>query len=311
MEFESMDNYFPTAQDDSETTCNVSWTRGPMAPTKLNREPCGSSPHSISTASTAVITALFQNLRFGTISGRCGHFLRKFLSSSVTLPAVAATIGAVAWSGYVGLIPLSLVAPLLIYRAKSRAHAYAMMFCYYSAASWPVIPGAHAFFGHQGTALIGLFLCLTAATLLALPWGVLFLRGQGKTALYVPLCVVIAATPPLGVIGWSSPLLSAGVLFPGSKWLGLGLIIVFLSAVRFMPGPSVACLALCALVFQLRYTSPQLPPGWEAVNTNYGGSGQGDPDFATEYTTYQSLQTTILESHAAVLLFPEQLVPHW
>ncbi len=311
MEFESMDNYFPTAQDDSETTCNVPSTRGPMAPTKLNREPCGSSPHSISTASTAVITALFQNPRFGTISGRCGHSLRKFLSSSVTLPIVAATTGAVAWSGHVGLIPLSLVAPLLIYRAKSRAHAYAMMFCYHSAASWPVIPGAHAFFGHQGTPLIGLFLCLTAATLLALPWGLMFTRGQGKAAVTSPLCILIAAIPPLGVIGWASPLLSAGVLFPGSKWLGLGFIFVFLSLFRFKPGPSVACLALCTLVFQFGYTPPHLPAGWEAVNTNYGGTGQGDADSATEYTTYQSIQTTILESHAAVLLFPEHLVPHW
>jgi len=156
-----------------------------------------------------------------------------------------------------------------------------------------------------------LFLCLTAATLLALPWGLLFMCGQGKSALYVPLCVVIAATPPLGVIGWASPFLSAGVLFPGSQWLGLGLIIVFLSLFRFKPGLSAVSLALCALVFQLRYTPPQLPTGWEAVNTNYGGTGQGDPDFATEYTTYQSIQTTILESHAAVLLFPEHLVPHW
>src|SRR5438552_2420207 len=123
MEFESMDDCFPIAQDDSETACNAPSTLGPMASTKLNREPCGSSPHSIATASTAVTTAPFQNLRFDTISGHYGRSLRQFLSSSVTLPAVAATTGAVAWSGHVGLIPLSLVAPLLIYRAKSRAHA--------------------------------------------------------------------------------------------------------------------------------------------------------------------------------------------
>ena len=311
MEFESMDDCFPTAQGDSEITCNVPSAHGPVAPTTLNREPCGSSPLSISTASIAAITAPFQNGRFGTISGHYGRSLQKCLSSSVTLPAVAATTGAIAWSGYLATIPLSLIAPLLVYCAKSRTHAFSIMFCYYSAATWPVIPGARAFFGDQGTPLIGLFLCLTAATLLALPWGLLFMRGQGKAALYVPLCVVIAATPPLGVIGWASPLLSAGALFPGSKWLGLGLIIVFLSLVRFMPGLSAVSLALCALVFQLRYTPPQLPTGWEAVNTNYGDTGQGDPDFATEYTTYQSIQTTILESHAAVLLFPEHLVPHW
>jgi len=208
-------------------------------------------------------------------------------------------------------MPLSLMAPLLVYHAKSRKHAYTSMFCYYAAASWPLIPGARAFFGLQGTPLIGLFLCLAAAALLALPWGVLFTRVQGKAAFSVPLSILLTAMPPLGIIGWASPLLSAGVLFPGSKWFGLAFIFVFLSIFRFKPAQSVLCLTLCALVFQFQYTQPQLPVGWEAVNTNYGGSGQGDTDFTTEYNTHQSMQTTILESRAAVLLFPEHLVTHW
>jgi apolipoprotein N-acyltransferase len=117
--------------------------------------------------------------------------------------------------------------------------------------------------------------------------------------------------PPLGIIGWASPLLSAGVLFPGSKWFGLALILVFLSLFRFKPVLSIVCLTVCSLIFHLQYRQAHLPEGWEAVNTNYGGAGQGDPDFATEYMTHQSMQTTMLESHATVLLFPEHLVAHW
>ena len=185
------------------------------------------------------------------------------------------------------------------------------MFSYYAVASWPLIPGARAFFGVQGTPIIGLSLCLAAALLLALPWGFLFSRGRGRAAFCVPLCIVLAAMPPLGIIGWASPLLSAGVLFPGSKWFGLALITVFLIAFRFKPALSVVSLALCALVFHFQYTQPRVPAGWEAVNTNYGGTGQGDPDFTTEYNTAQTMQTTILESHATVLLFPEHLLTHW
>jgi hypothetical protein len=237
--------------------------------------------------------------------------LQKFLSSSVPLPAVAATTGAIAWSGHLAVIPLSLVAPLLIHHAKSRMHAYASMLCYYAAASWPLIPGARAFFGIRGTPLIGFFLCLSAAALLALPWGLLFTRGRRKAALSIPMCVLLTAIPPLGIIGRASPLLSAGVLFPGSRWFGVALIIVFLSIFGCKPTLSLVCLTLCALVFHFQYTQPQLPPGWDAVNTNYGGAGQGEPDFATEYNTHQSMQTIILESHAVVLLFPEHLVAHW
>src|SRR5882762_6336565 len=249
MEFESMDNCFPTAQDDSATTSNALSIHGPMAPTKSNREPCGSSRRSIATASTAAITARFQLPRFGTISAHFGRSLQKFLSSSVTLPAVAATTAATAWSGHLAAIPLSLVAPLLVYQTKSRKHAYASMFSYYAGASWPLIPGARAFFGVQGTPIIGLSLCLAAALLLALPWGLLFSRGRGRAAFCVPLCIVLAAMPPLGIIGWASPLLSAGVLFPGSKWFGLALIIGFLSLFRFKPTGSVVCLTICVFVF--------------------------------------------------------------
>jgi hypothetical protein len=185
------------------------------------------------------------------------------------------------------------------------------MFCYYAAASWPLIPGARAFFGVQGTPLIGLFLCLAAAGLLALPWGLLFTRGRGRAAFCVPLCILLTAVPPLGIIGWASPILSAGVLLPGSRWVGLALIIIFLSVFRFKPAHSLLSLTLCALTFHFHYTAPRLPAGWEAVNTNYGGAGQGDPDFTTEYNTHQSMQTTIIQSHATVLLFPEHLVTHW
>src|ERR1700676_5063571 len=177
MDFESMDNCFPTAQDDSATTSSARLIRGPMAPTKSNREPCGSSRPSIATASTAAITARFPLPRSAPISAPFGRSLHKLLSSSVTLPAVAATTAATAWSGHLAAIPLSLVAPLLVYRTKSRKHAYVAMFSYYVAASWPLIPGARAFFGVQGTPLIGLLLCLAGGALLALPWGLLFTRG--------------------------------------------------------------------------------------------------------------------------------------
>jgi len=200
---------------------------------------------------------------------------------------------------------------MLIYYAKSRTHAYASMFAYYALASWPIIPGAHAFFGLKGTLLTGVCLCIGAAAILALPWGLLFTRRPGRRGFYIPLCILIAAVPPLGIIGWASPLLAAGVLFPGSKWLGLALIVAFLSAFPFRPVASIVSLVICALFFQFQYIRPQVPAGWEAVNTTFGGAGQGDPDFETEYNTHQSIQTTIRESDAVVLLFPEHVVTHW
>src|SRR5258705_520003 len=100
------------------------------------------------------------------------EFCPQGAAASISLSRHYRTAG-VAWSGPPAALPLSLVAPLLIYRAKSRSNAYASMFCYYGAASWPLLPGARAFFGVQGPPLVGLALCLPAAALLALPWGLL------------------------------------------------------------------------------------------------------------------------------------------
>ena len=96
----------------------------PYGTYRVDQEPCGSSPRSTATVSTAAITAPFQSPRFGTISAHCGRSLRKLLSSRITLPVVAATTAAVAWSGHLAAIPLSLVAPVLVPYTKSRTHAY-------------------------------------------------------------------------------------------------------------------------------------------------------------------------------------------
>ena len=77
------------------------------------------------------------------------------------------------------------------------------------------------------------------------------------------------------------------------------------------PGWSVAVLVLCSLVAHICYTEPLPPKGWAAIDTHYGGAGQGEPNFATEFSTHQSIQQTILNSEAVVLLFPEHLVSHW
>jgi hypothetical protein len=311
MESESMENYSRTVQDDSATISSVPSTPGLTGSTKFNQEPYGSSPRSTPIVSTAAITALFQTHRFDIISVHSGPLLRKFLGNRYALPVAAGIAAAIAWNGAFATIPLSLIAPLLVYQAKSRWQAYAFMFCYYAAAGAPLIRGARAFFGDQGTPLIGLSLCIGSALLLALPWGLFFSRSRKIAMWLVPMCVLFAAIPPLGVIGWASPLISAGVLFPGTGWLGLAFVVMFLSLFRLRPGWSVVVLVLCSLVAHICYTEPLTPEGWAAIDTQYGGAGQGEPNFATEFRTHQSIQETILSSKAVVLLFPEHLVSHW
>jgi hypothetical protein len=227
------------------------------------------------------------------------------------LPAIAAIAAAIAWSGHVATIPLALLILPLMFHTQSRIHSYATVFFYYVGASWPLIPGASAFFGARGTIIKGILICLGACGLLASPAALLFTRNRALRPFAIVGMFLLAAVPPLGIIGWASPLLAAGVLFPGTKWLGfIGTLVLFPLLAR-NPLRTAAIAALLALVANTLYTPPPLPAGWQAVNTHFGGVGQGDADFLSEFDSSEKIQQTIQHSDASVLLFPEHIVTRW
>src|SRR5438552_3482331 len=158
MAFESMENSSQTALPTSKTIGDESLPLGLTANTSCQQEAFGSSQTLIAGALTAGTLARFVPQSFNTDSAPFGRFAQKFLSLSTFLPAIAVIVSAIAWSGHVVTIPLSLLAPLFLYRAESRLHSYAILFCYYLGASWPVIPGASTFFGADGNMVEGILI---------------------------------------------------------------------------------------------------------------------------------------------------------
>src|SRR5208283_4088267 len=178
MEFKSMGNLSQTARHISETIAVDRSNRGPLANTPSQQENSGSSRISIAGASTAGTLVRFltrlSNINFGPYV----RFTLKCLSHSASLPALAALISAIAWSGHLATIPFALLAPVLLYKAQSRIQAYLTLFSYYLGASWPLIPGVKAFFGAQGTIFEGILIFFSAAALLAIPAALLFTRNR-------------------------------------------------------------------------------------------------------------------------------------
>jgi len=311
MEFESMGNSFQTAPPISKTIEDGHSNHGPVANTTFQQENFGFSRTSIVGASTVATLARFLPRSFNTDFGLYGRFKQKSLSHSALLPALAAITSAIAWSGHVATIPFSLLAPLLLYYAQSRAHSYATLFSYYVGASWPLIVAASTFFGARRGPLVGVLLCLGAATLLAIPAALLFTRNRARLPLAIAGMFLLTAIPPLGIIGWGSPFLSAGVLFPGTAWLGLIGVLASVALVGRFPLLTPALTAILALLANSLYKPPPLPAGWQAINTEFGGAGQADPDFLAEFNAHEQMQETISRSNALVLLFPEHVVTQW
>ena len=311
MESESMENSSQTALPISKIIGDEALPRGLTANTSSRQEAFGSSQTLIAGASTAGTLARFVPQSFNTDSVPYGRFTQKFLSHSTVLPAIAVIISAIAWSGHVATIPLSLLAPLFLYHAQSRLHSYATLLFYYIGASWPLILGARTFFGAQGSIIEGILICLGASALLAIPAALLFTRNHTVRPFAITAMFLLTALPPLGIIGWASPFLSAGVLFPGTTWFGVIGTLSLLPLFGRFPVQTATTVAIVALIANGFYRAPSPPVGWQAINTQFGGAGQGDPDFLSEFVSSEQIQRTINESDAQVLIFPEHVVSQW
>jgi apolipoprotein N-acyltransferase len=255
--------------------------------------------------------ARFVPQSFNTDSAPCGRFIQKFLILSIFLPGIAAITAAIAWSGHVVTIPLSLLAPLFLYHSQSRLHSYATLLFYYVGASWPLIPGARTFFGARGSIIEGILTCLSASALLAIPAALLFAENRTVRPFAITAMFLLTALPPLGIIGWASPFLSAGVLFPGTAWFGVIGTVALLPLFTRFPAHTATTVAMVALIANGFYRAPSPPVGWTAINTQFGGAGQGDPDFLSEFLSSEQIQATIARSNAQVLVFPEHVVTQW
>src|SRR5262249_17033780 len=118
-------------------------------------------------------------------------------------------------------LPLTVFFPLIFLMQRTRRRAYAIALTYYLASTWPLVPGAKTFFGPHSSWQLSLGFWLTASALLAIPCGLFYFCSW--PARYASVAAAVAATtfPPVGFVGWASPVTSAGLLFPGFGWLGI------------------------------------------------------------------------------------------
>jgi apolipoprotein N-acyltransferase len=225
---------------------------------------------------------------------------------------VASGIGISVASAHPLGIAVSVAMPALIMRQKRRRAAYAIGVVYYSAALWPLVPGARNFFGPNVSILVALLLWTMTAAILAGPW-LLVWSSELKQGLWrAPIGVALTVVPPLGIIGWASPVLAAGILFPATGWSGFLLCAALTGALAVWPRrAAMTAVIIGAIANFVHPTDPQPPAGWVAVDTHFGPISHGEPNPLAEYQAAQVIQQEALRRHARVIVFPETVVPYW
>ena len=229
--------------------------------------------------------------------------------------AASVGVGVCVSTGYpIGIVAAVAMPPLVVCQ-PTRRDACRSAFCYYAGALWPLVPAARNFFGPSASLQDGVVAWFTAALLLATPWPLVWTTRRVQFLWRVPLALFVTVVPPLGLIGWASPLTAAGFVFPGTGWIGLLLLSVLCGGISAaLPVSRIAAFAaaLLALFASMVYPGERrTPAGWEGVNTFFGGIAHSAAAPTSEYLCAQWIQNRATSSQAHVIVFPETVVPQW
>lgn len=206
----------------------------------------------------------------------------------------------------------SILAPVVFLRQRSRALAFACAVVYYLAALRDLPIVSRNFFGPTAGLAQGIPLWLLGAGLLSLLWLWAWSPSQISILWRCPIALLSSVLPPLGIIGLASPTAAAGLLFPGTGFIGFALILFLPALVVNSARVASSAFASLILLFHL-LSAPQPPPpsDWVAINTSFGQVGHNPADLVREYQVAKQIETEASRSRARVVIFPEAVAPDW
>jgi predicted amidohydrolase len=121
----------------------------------------------------------------------------------------------------------------------------------------------------------------------------------------------MTAIPPLGVIGWASPLTATGFLFPGTSWIGIIALTLAMGFLASSPRIALLAISVAAIILNLSVGPAPKLPDWEGIDTHFGGVSHEHTGAIAEFRFVESIQRRALASQAKVVVFPESVVPEW
>jgi hypothetical protein len=222
----------------------------------------------------------------------------------------AAAVGAVGWSGQVAMLPAAAVFPALWAFAPSRLVSGLVAAAYFQVGSRGLPIGVARYFDAQIALGIGLWVA-AAVPFVAVHATLWTPQARWRPVRYA-LVLILMAVPPLGIVGWGSPLTAAGILFPGWGWFGLAIMAMLLLGMTTRMWP-VTCVTLGALtiVSAATWSAPQSLPGWLGIDTEFQLSGSGRYGGHAQQRETIGLVREAAEQGAKVVVLPEGALGIW
>ncbi|HJV75112.1 MAG TPA: hypothetical protein VJ654_12880 [Noviherbaspirillum sp.] len=173
--------------------------------------------------------------------------------------------------------------PLAWGMAETRGCASLVVLAYYLAAARAIPAASSAFFGDASPWWFGWMLWCASSMLLTIPFFILWSERVGSRPLRFVLALCVTVIPPLGLIGWTSILSVAGVLFPGTAWAGVVLSICAFAALVGRRRKWIILFCALSLVINIveGEGSARVPASWRGADTSFpqltSSGGVADP----------------------------------
>jgi hypothetical protein len=167
------------------------------------------------------------------------------------LVAASALLGAWVWLLDSPLEALALLAllPAMACLLRSRVQVTAWFAGYYLSSLSPVASAAADYFG--GAWVAGVLAWLALALLWTALWSLSWAppsAGALRRVIGLLLALLVGLVPPLGAVGFATPLLAAGAVLPGLGFVALALLVLAWCALAARPTLAMACLVGVCLV---------------------------------------------------------------
>ena len=234
-------------------------------------------------------------------------FYKTLLPIPVLCLAGGGIVGYLAWPN---AITLSILLLLALPTVGVWYNRLLLAAGYFLAASAGIIHGSIQFFGIGTSVYLGLAFWVASSLLLALPYAL-----PGRWLILAPILDII---PPLGLIGWASPLFGIFVwgqitaLYLAALWA----VWVNLWATPKKPKagwavwPMAAVLAVFSILCPATHATP--PPGWVGVHTSYGLlNGYGLAEVIRDGQLEQAVMHKLQNRRTKVVVLPEAAAGMW
>ncbi len=223
--------------------------------------------------------------------------------------ALCIAIGIIAWDCY---LPMAIFFPVLWVNAPGKITPWLMGLSYHLAASRGLISGIPVFF--DASVMFGVFLWLAAGLIQSLPY--LICTHMRNRYLGILIILFLLIIPPVGIVGWANPLTAAGVLFPGTGFVGLFLSLGLILTTAWLQSKKSAwfyLLAAIILLWPLAVIPVQVQTNSiKGISTHFSGNpGNLVDKFNQDYEKFMRIFQEHADTDFKILLLPESSGGIW